>query len=78
MEKNAMDLSRMCFVIIRNKDKLVYCGMQIDGGDSAYKYAQQNKYSLRIWEMSGKQHLNELDVYERDEIKNYIKGLKKF
>lgn len=66
----------MCFVIVYHGNKLVAQGMRNDDGESTYRYANKKGYSVRKWEMYGLSHFSELDTNTKNEIKQFIKGLR--
>lgn len=66
----------LCFVVVYHGNKIIYQGMQIDDGEAAYKLAKEKGYSVRKWEMYGLSHFSELDADTRNEIKQFVKGLR--
>lgn len=65
----------MVYVVVYKNNHLVSHGMRIDDGKSDLERAKTRGYKVRIWEMYGLNHFNELPEETQEEIKQFIKGL---
>lgn len=65
----------MVYVVVYKNNHLISHGMRIDDGKSDLERAKIRGYRVRIWEMYGLNHFNELPEETQEEIKQFIKGL---
>jgi hypothetical protein len=66
------------FVIITDQHgESVYSGVQIDGGKDAKQYAKEHNYTIRIWDMGEKLHINMLSDSVQREIQSELKAVQR-